>query len=213
MIVHKKFRITHPEGCCLQEILLGFPNINEKYIYAKENSEGCSNDVGNPYVNYYSADKNELFCLMQQESKTWELINIVPLEKNELTIQEYNHLVDDFTQDIRKFLKQQKLGVKTSLSRENKTLEEIIPDKSTRKALSWYLNGTSLSGQYDIEVLEKFICLLHRSIQRYRKRNICVEEIVRHLDEDTSVPKDVVLEFRDKVGGGLSLLNMNMRRF
>ncbi len=192
--------------------MLRFPDVNGKYVYAKENSEGCSSDVGKPYVNYYSTDKTELFCLMQQESKTWELINIVPLEKSELTIQEYNHLVDDFTQDIRKFLKRQKLGVKTNLSRENKTLEEIIPDEPTRKALSWYINGTSLSGQYDIEVLERFICLLHRAIQRYRKRNIYVEEIVRHLNEDTRVPKDVVLEFRDKVGSGLSLLNMNMRR-
>ncbi|MBI9020214.1 MAG: hypothetical protein JEZ10_03030 [Verrucomicrobia bacterium] len=213
MIIHKKFKITPSDGDCLREVLLGFPDVNEKYIYAKENSEGCTSDVGTPYVNYYSVGKNELFCLMQQESKTWELINIVPLEKNELTIQEYNHLVDDFTRDIRKFLKQQKLGVKTSLSRENKTLEEIIPDKHTRKALSWYINGTSLSGQYDIEVLEKFICLLHRATQRYRKRNVYVEEIVRYLDEDTSVPKDVVLEFREKVESGLSLLNMNMRRF
>jgi hypothetical protein len=193
--------------------LLGFPDANDKYIYAKENSEGCSNDVGRPYVNYYSTNKTELFCLIQQESKIWELINIIPLEKSELTIREYNHLADDFAQDIRKFLRKQKLGIKTSLSRDNKTLEEIVPDGPTRKALSWYIDGTSLSGQYSIEVLERFICLLHRAIQRYRKRNICIEEIVRYLDEDAGAPEDVVLEFRDRVGSGLSLLNMNMRRF
>jgi hypothetical protein len=211
MIVNKKFNITPPEGCCLHEVLIVFSNA--KYIYAKENSEGCSNDNGKLYVNYYSKNKTELFCLMQQESKIWELIVFQLGKKSELTIQERNRLVDDFTKDIRKYLKQQKLGVKTSLSKGNKTLEEILPDEPTRKALSWYINGTSLSGQYDIEVLERFICLLHRAIQRCRKRNIYVEEIVRYLDEDTSVPKDVVLEFRDKVGSGLSLLNMNMRRF
>jgi len=212
MIVHKKFKITPLEGCCLQEVLLRFPDSNEKYIYAKENSEGCSNDVGKLYVNYYSKNKTELFCLMQQESKTWELINIVTIEKSELTIQEYNHLVDDFSRDIRKFRKQQKLEITTSLSRDNKTLEEIVPDEHTRNALSWYINGTSLSGKYSTEALEKFICLLHRAIQRYRKRNICVEEIVRYLDEDIGAPEGVFLEFRDKVRSGLSLLNMNMRR-
>ena len=211
MITHKNFIIRVPNDVSqrIDSSLIKFGSHSKNYEYAKDSSEGCTKDVGNRYVNFYSITKPScLICLIEQSNTRWKLINIVPRDISSISIDEYNAIVDSFVKEIRSYFRKNKCRVRTELSKGIITINDILPRQRAQKLLNDYINGSRfLHDQYDIEILQTLIC----DIDKYSRKDVNTEELKRYLVTNENVPLDMADQCCRTIYEGLKLLEKRKR--
>jgi hypothetical protein len=133
--------------------------------------------------------------------------NIVPRDKSELTLSEYNLKACVFVDAFRKFLRSKRIGIKIQLTEEERGLDAAIPGKQCRKWFTRYLHGYPLSYHPDdIENLDLFICALHRY-----SRKSDPDAIAQYLVSDLRWKLSDATFVQERIRTGLDILRANKR--
>jgi hypothetical protein len=110
------------------------------------------------------------------------LVNIIPKNTSEISLPYYNSLLEKFSVSFNRFIKNNKLCLQASLSKDHAELLDIIPGKVVRRYLEGYLklNPPTSYHPHDIEILDLFICVA----SKYLREQINIPNLQRYLIED-----------------------------
>jgi hypothetical protein len=149
----------------------------------------------------------------REEPARMRIYNVVP-RRGQLSVDQYNSIVQRFVVAFRRFSKQNRLGISThvKIPRVPTELHEIIPGARTRRLFEGFLAPGMVWGTpttthpYDIERLDVFICALHR----FRSR-VHLPALGRWLTEEKRWPEKDATWTCNRIEIGLAILGVNRR--
>lgn len=145
--------------------------------------------------------------IAEKTKRTLYLANIVPKEKRQLDIDEYNQIASKFYDAFRQHLKKIESKSSVRITKENIGLKEIISGELTLKYFEKYLSAYPLSFHpLDIERLDFFICALFR----YRS-DVDVMRLKRYLIEDIGWQEKDASWCARRIETGLDILKANWK--
>ena len=110
----------------------------------------------------------------------YRVANVVPEEAGHLSITRYNNVVRRFAEDIRRFIRCNKVPMSVLLASDNVGLKDIIPNSKALVYFERYLKAWPTSYHpSDIQRLDLFICAASRCPKR-----IDLQDLQRYLIED-----------------------------
>lgn len=158
--------------------------------------------------NYNKIPKSAVHITLRKKGSLY-VANIIPLEINELSLDQYNAVVCRFVMDLRAYLKKSKISVSVTLSRPNIGLEELIPGELTRKIFQRYISQyPTRYHPLDIQRLDQFTCAL----VRYSRNTMDFERFERLLIEEFGWQSNDAKWCRRRVETGVEVIK-EYRRF
>ncbi|TXI44936.1 MAG: hypothetical protein E6Q50_17215 [Lysobacter sp.] len=134
--------------------------------------------------------------------------NIVPLEKNSLTKDEYNTIAARFARELGARSRSDNMKINLTMSKATIHLRDLISGKKTWRLLRSYLDAFPHSHHpNDIRRLDNFICALFR----YSRKTFDASAFEYLLQEDEKWPVDEAARCRHRVEIGLEVLEANKR--
>ena len=129
--------------------------------------------------------------------------NIVPLQLNELNIDQYNAIAAEFVRDLRRQSVFDKQEIRVALSKDNVKLKDVVTGKYPTKFFKQYLGAYPLSGHpSDVGRLDKFIC----SIARFSRKPFDLHAFQYLLIEELGWSVAEAQECRSRVETGLEVI-------
>jgi hypothetical protein len=129
--------------------------------------------------------------------------NIIPLDENKLSIDQYNAIVLEFARAIRKDAKKAKNKIVVNLSKDDIKLDDVVTGKISKRLLDSYLSHYPLSHHpSDLTRLYAFIC----SLFRYGRKPFDLEAFEYLLEEELGWSKSDAEWCRMTVETGLEVL-------
>ncbi len=133
--------------------------------------------------------------------------NIVPRDKSELILSEYNLIAGVFAEAFRKFIRLKRIGIRIQLTEEERGLDAAIPGKKCQNWFARYLQGYPLSFHPDdVENLDFFICALHRFARKPDP-----DAIAQYLICDLKWKINDATFVQERIRTGLDILRANKR--
>ena len=189
-----------------------FCRSNAGFELKKEKSDQYAKDTdGRAFIIIHALrcpeTQTAIIAITKKTKRTLYLANIVPKEKQQLSVNEYNQIASNFFNAFRQHLKVINSEVSVRITKENIGLEEIIPGKLTRKHFERYMSAYPLSFHpFDVELLDFFICVLFR----YRS-SVDVTRLKRYLVEDIGWQEKYASWCIGRVETGLDILKANWK--
>lgn len=132
--------------------------------------------------------------------------NIIPLDRQQLSADEYNAIALAFARDIRTDAQRNATHISVKMSKAELHLADIVTGKLSRKLLNRYLNLFPLSHHpADIGRLDAFIC----SMFRYKRRPFDLDGFEALLAEERGWSSADARWCRNRVEFGLEVLAAN----
>ena len=211
----KAFReiIISVKGCTDNEIIelfKSFCNSSNSYKFMGQESDDYSKNInGRGYVIYSLRTTNTEssgIAIAEKTDKALYVSNIVPKEKSELSMSEYNAIALNFYNNFKSFLRKLRNSISLSISSETLGLDKIILGKKTRQYFKRYLAAYPLSHHpLDIKKLDFFICTL----KRYRSK-VDLQYLKAYLISDLSWNNKDAKWCINRIEIGLDILKANM---
>jgi len=146
-------------------------------------------------------------ALVSKNEKSVVVTNIVPENKSQLTINEYNLIAQRFKSELSEYIKLDGDNIRIAITKENIKLEDIIRGKKTRELFQIYLNAYPKSWHpLDIFRLDTFIC----SLSRYGG-NIDIDLLYGFLIKDLSWSQEDAYRCCDRIKIGYQVLKANKK--
>ena len=206
--------LINVKGCGNDEIvalLKSFCKSYHFYEFLDNESEDYSKNIdGRGYMIYSLRTQDTepaAIAIAEKTKSSLYVSNIVPKEKSELSMSEYNVIAMKFYNNFRPFLQSLRSSVTLSISNETIGLDKIIPGKKTRKYFERYLAAYPLSFHpLDVERLDFFICAL----KKYHSK-VNLQYLGQYLFEDLSWDEKDAKWCINRIETGLDILEVNMK--
>jgi hypothetical protein len=196
----------------LIEQIIGFGNCSTNWVYDKERSNRYSNnliDAKGCALIYKGSKWNPGFAFSEKKEGHIYLANIVPKETGKISITEYNGLSKSFFEAFKEWSKEQRNGIKISISKTDLELEDIITANVPKKHFQSFLNNYPLSYHpCDIERLDRFIC----SVARYSRKPINWEYLGEFLLKKKNWSEADVSWCLNRIEIGLDIIRVYKRK-
>jgi hypothetical protein len=148
-----------------------------------------------------------IIAIAEKAKGTLYVSNIVPVEKSELSIDEYNAVAFVFFQLFRQHLRKLLSRAEITITADDIGLDGIIPGEKTRKYFQRYLASYPLSFHpLDIERLDLFICAL----RKYRSK-MNLGYLKRYLVDDLGWSEKDASWCISRIETGLDILRANWK--
>jgi hypothetical protein len=204
--VHLKSKILTGEQVI--EVLRKFTLEMSSWSFIDEQSAKYTQDIGFPscVIQLDDGYAHPAFAITCHKDTIYYIANIFPLRTGQILMKEYNCFSMRFVKDFRSFVRNKKISLSVSISKENIGLEVIIPSPKVRSLFERYLNLWPTSYHpNDIERLDVFIC----AASRYCRRKIDLDWLRRYLIEDLSWTSSDADWCFNRIESGLDILKVN----
>lgn len=146
--------------------------------------------------------------LTQAGSNSLRATNIVPLELDELSIDQYNAVAVGFMKSLQKAAVNDEQDVRVSISKGTVALKDLITGKYPTQFFRQYVAQYPRSGhQSDLDRLDKFIC----SLARWSRKPFHLHVFEYLLIEELGWPEAEAKRCRLRVEIGLEVIAMYKR--
>lgn len=147
-------------------------------------------------------------AITNKSGNTFCIANIVPKERGQMTMEEYNQVASDFAHDLRKYAKSQGLSLTVKSTSEVVALRGIISGKKCRELFERYLNLHPTSYHpLDIGRLDAFICCL----SRHARKRVDLELLKGWLRQEKGWSEKDAAWCVDRIDVGLSILKVDRK--
>lgn len=141
--------------------------------------------------------------LKKRNPRRFYIPNIVPMEVEKLSLDQYNMVASKFASDLRGYLRKSQIPISVSLSKPNIGVSDVIPGKLPRKLFDRFMSGYPTSYHpSDISRLDQFTC----SLARYSRRSLNFERFERLLIEDYGWNPSDADRCRSRVETGIEVI-------
>jgi hypothetical protein len=144
--------------------------------------------------------------LASSDGATLYVTNIVPMTRGEMTTQEYNDFLVQFSRDLAKFFSANSAKVRLKLTSDELSLESAISGAKTRAYFAEYLANHPTSYHFfDVRRLDRFIC----AASRYKRGRVDPDRVFRYLTESLKWSSEDAKWCSDRIRTGLEILEAN----
>lgn len=155
-----------------------------------------------------SATEPAGITIAEKTTRTLYVANIVPRNKNQLSVDEYNLIASNFYRALRQHINVTKSKATIKISHEDIGLKEIIPGKVSREYFQRYLNTYPPLSSHpsDIKRLDSFICALFRY-----KSEVSFPRLKQYLIVDLGWKEKDASWCEERIQTGLEILSVNKK--
>ena len=151
---------------------------------------------------------NPCICFDSSNGVYLDIANVIPDQRPQIGVKEYNEILDRFVECFRRFCRKQKCEVRVSQSSDVLTLESIIPGRKTRQYFERYLARSPISYHpLDIQRLDVFICAAFR----YCRTTLKLHGLGKYLISDLGWKESDARWCCNRIETGMDILKVNMR--
>jgi len=196
------------------DILIGFCKETRSYEFlhkeSQDYSEGIRCHACFIHSHKTSATESAGIALAQQRPRTFYVANVIPRDKAELTIREYNDVLVRFVADLRKYIKyigKKEVAIDAKITVDTIGINQIIASTRPLELFKRYLGAFPRSYHpSDIRRLDIFICALSRC-----RRKVDLGYLECYLIQDLNWNKKDASWCVQRIETGLDILKANRR--
>jgi hypothetical protein len=195
----------------ISDLLKSFCSSSNGFEFKDDKSKQYSRDIGERGFIMHSlrspTAEPSIIAIAEKTKRTLYVSNIVPMEKNQLAMDEYNAIAFMFFKAFRQHLEKSRSIAEVKMSDDDIGLEKIIPGEKTRKYFKRYLSAYPLSSHpFDIERLDFFTCAL----RRYHSK-VNLGYLKRYLIDDLGWSEEDASWCIMRIETGLDILKANWK--
>ena len=187
-------------------------NSNWTYLITESAEYASAIDELGCIILFKSISNNESVsvAIAKKNDHVLNVTNIISNEKSNLTLDEYNFFARTFAKEYKRYIKNNKLNINVSITKDNVGIDSIISSPLAKKLLNQYLNAFPKSYHpLDIKRLDKFTCAL----SRYNKKQPDFDGFQKYLLEDLKWPEKDADWCRNRVQIGYEVLEVKKDSF
>ena len=142
-------------------------------------------------------------AICEEKKGHCRIANIVPKRTGSIPTVEYNQIARKFHDQVKRWSRKNKKGLRLAVSKTDLGLEDIITAKIPLRLFKVFLRNYPLSYHpMDIRRLDQFIC----AVSRYSRKAINWEYLGEYLREKEHWPKNNVEWCLERISTGLEII-------